>query len=368
MKDSSDILFFFGAGASAPFGIPTMKQLVIDFRHFLSENGTDKEKEIFADIQNTLERELQRQIDLEDIFTVIDGLRNYAPDRMGLVSIYSSVKAFSKVPSLGIDPAVCLTLEEKFKSFVRERCLISDDMFDRISDVYRDLFNRIWDTTKKSSSLIQMQQGDFKYCRPWSLFTTNYDTCLEYYWREKARVAVNTCFRYDPARRTHVLDPRLFFDRSLSVSSETTMKLVKLHGSVSWMIEPDGTVTEEESIPARSLVGRRYVGPMMIYPIQQKELYVDPYISMFAQLNTELASKTNWLVIGYSFNDPVITEIFVRNSEPRKKILLVHPEADRILSAKLYGLKSQNVEALKYRLGIGDGYININQSLAERLV
>jgi len=146
------------------------------------------------------------------------------------------------------------------------------------------------------------------------------------------------------------------------------MKLVKLHGSVSWMIEPDGTVTEEESIPARSLVGRRYVGPMMIYPIQQKELYVDPYISMFAQLNTELASKTNWLVIGYSFNDPVITEIFVRNSEPRKKILLVHPEADRILSAKLYGLKSQNVEALKYRLGIGDGYININQSLAERLV
>ena len=69
MKDSSDILFFFGAGASAPFGIPTMKQLVIDFRHFLSENGTDKEKEIFADIQNTLERELQRQIDLEDIFS-----------------------------------------------------------------------------------------------------------------------------------------------------------------------------------------------------------------------------------------------------------------------------------------------------------
>jgi len=49
MQDSSDVLFFFGAGASAPFGIPTMKQLVLDFGHFLAENGTDKEKEIFAD-------------------------------------------------------------------------------------------------------------------------------------------------------------------------------------------------------------------------------------------------------------------------------------------------------------------------------
>ena len=28
---SSDVVFFFGAGASAPFGIPTMKQFVTDF-------------------------------------------------------------------------------------------------------------------------------------------------------------------------------------------------------------------------------------------------------------------------------------------------------------------------------------------------
>ena len=47
-----------------------------------------------------------------------------------------------------------------------------------------------------------------------------------------------------------------------------------------------------------------------MYPIAEKELYLEPYISMLVRLNRELKRKKVWLVIGYSFNDPVIQEIF----------------------------------------------------------
>ena len=71
-----------------------------------------------------------------------------------------------KKSSLTIDPAVCVTLEEKFKNFVRERCLIPDDMFDRISDVYRDLFNRIWDMSKSRATFFR-QFDDSLYRSAW---------------------------------------------------------------------------------------------------------------------------------------------------------------------------------------------------------
>ncbi len=43
---SEDVVFFFGAGASAPFEIPTMRQFVTDFKGFLNENA-EKKNETF---------------------------------------------------------------------------------------------------------------------------------------------------------------------------------------------------------------------------------------------------------------------------------------------------------------------------------
>jgi len=361
MDNSSDATFFFGAGASAPFGIPTMKQLVADFEDFLKKRGDEEEGSIFSDIKSTLEKTLQRQVDLEDVFTVIDGIRNYGVERIGLVSVYSSVKEFSKIPSPKVNTTACLTLEEKFERFIREKCLIPEDSFNNISAVYQDFFNRVWHNTKNISNLTHHSRGDFSYCN-WTIFTTNYDTCLEFYWREKARIRLNTGFGYDKVRRTHILDPSLFYERP-----EDGLNLVKLHGSVSWMIEPDGNITEEEAIPARSFVGRKYLGPMMIYPIQQKELYVEPYISMLLQLNRELKKKTNWFVIGYSFNDPVIREIFMKNSDKTKEIVLLHPHANDIANQKLEGIEFKGFHTLEKNFGLHHNYSEINKELVAYL-
>lgn len=322
--DASNIVFFFGAGASAPFGIPTMKQFVVDFEKFLKKDGSKKEREFYNKFKTTLQKELppQRTIDLEDIFTLIDGYINLSRERLGVLSLYLFHKHLGSGRGLWVSPAdieVCRTLRNRFQKFVRDRCLIPEESFSRIATVYHDFFNRfIVESATRGGE--ERRRAGYLWHDNWAIFTTKYDTCLEYYWRQVARAPLNTGFSVDEARRTWILDPSKYYQ-------ERRLRLLKLHGSISWQVEPDETVTEEQILLGRSLVGREFVGELMIYPIEQKELYVDPYISMFVQLNRELKEKPIWIIIGYSFNDPVIREVFIRNSDETKRIILLHPHA-----------------------------------------
>jgi len=343
---ADDVVFFFGAGASAPFGIPTMKQMVVDFERHLKDNGTEDEIEVYGDIKKTLEATTGETTDLEAVFTVIDGVINYSFERLGLLSLYTIPITFGDFPPSEIPMKLvttCKNLKDKFQNFVREKCLIPDESFAKIPPVYQDLFNRFYKGSSRFASNTYHTRGNYHYCT-WTIFTTNYDTCLEYYWRQVVRAPLNTGFRVDEARNTWVLNPDSFQREGL--------RLIKIHGSISWKIEPDGTVTEEQ-IMGHSLLGRQFVGEMMIYPVQQKELYLEPYISMFKLLNSELLSKTMWVIIGYSFNDPIIREIFIRNSNENKKIVLVHPNAQDIRNQKLVNAKG-SFFLLNQKFGMDD--------------
>jgi hypothetical protein len=347
--DASDIVFFFGAGASAPFEIPTMKQMVADFEQELSKKGTKDEIEIYNDIKKVLETILGASVDLEAVFTVIDGIINYDIERLGLLSIYASAISFAKFltdvpPSIEIK-TTCTNLRTKFQNFVREKCLIPPHSYGTIRDVYRDFFNRLWVEATSRSSPPCLTKGNYKYCQTWTMFTTNYDTCLEYYWREIVRVPLNTGFDFDRARNTMVSTPDMLYE----YPRRNEMKLLKLHGSVSWLIEKDGTIIEETAL-GPSLVGRKFIGELMIYPIEQKELYVDPYVSMFVQLNRELKNKSIWVIIGYSFNDPMIREVFIRNSDETKRIVLLHPDAQTVKEQKLVNIKCEEMFLLNQNL------------------
>lgn len=345
--NARDVVFFFGAGASAPFGIPTMKQFVVDFDKFLDENGTEDEKTLYGNVKNVLAKRLKREVDLENIFTVIDGYINFSFEKLGVLSLYTFREQFSKmnkIPpgSYEVDVTICRSLRKKFQEFVREKCLIPDKSFQKIANVYHDLFNRFWyESSVKGSGY--PERLNFGCCDTWTMFTTNYDTCLEYYWRQVAKFRLNTGFVVDEARNTWTLNPSKLYEERL--------RLLKLHGSISWRIEPDGTVTEEQSMLGRSLMGRKFVGEMMIYPVEEKELYIDPYISMFVQLNRELKHRSMWVIIGYSFNDPVIREIFKQSSDNKKTIVLVHPSAQKVKDQMLSGIKGKRFHPIHRKFG-----------------
>jgi len=354
---SSDVVFFFGAGASAPFGIPTMKQFVTDFEEHLNENATKDERILYTDIKETLEKHLREPVDLEAVFTVIDGIINYSPERLGLLSLYA-VSEFKKPFPTKMNKPICKLLRQKFQTFVREKCVIPDDSFNRIKEVYQDFFNRF--------ALELPNQGDVThgmhaYQNRWKIFTTNYDTCLEYYWREVVGADIDTGAVPDNVRHVPVLRSERFVQRNV-------LQLFKLHGSINWKVEKrTGEITEEDIPMGRSMTGRRFVGDVMLYPIAEKELYLDPYISMLLRLNRELQYKSVWVVIGYSFNDPVVREIFVRKSNAKKHLILVHPKANQVCKDRLHEIKGKLIPMEK-RFGMEETFRQVNHQIMHKFI
>jgi len=165
---SSDIVFFFGAGASAPFGIPTMKQFVVEFEKYLNENAEKSERTLYSDIKTTLNEKLGKEVDLEGVFTVIDGIINYTPERLGLLSLYLT-ESRRNFPNMEI----CKNLKEKFQKFVKEKCVIPAESYGKIQMVYQDFFNRIAVELGEKSS-----KRDYAWNTSWTIFTTNYDNVL----------------------------------------------------------------------------------------------------------------------------------------------------------------------------------------------
>jgi hypothetical protein len=189
---SHDIVFFFGAGASAPFGIPTMQQFVSYFEKELEYDGdatinwTDDERSrvygekwLYMEIRETLKKNLGRPVDLEAVFTVVDGLLNYSPERLGLLSLYAATD-FKKHLTDKSQQDACRSLREKFQCFVRDKCIIPEESFSKIGAVYRDFFNRF--ALELPGANTFRQSHGYSWSDRWTMFTTNYDTCLEYYW------------------------------------------------------------------------------------------------------------------------------------------------------------------------------------------
>jgi hypothetical protein len=143
-----------------------------------------------------------------------------------------------------------------------------------------------------------------KYDIGWTLFTTNYDRCLEKFWRGDAKVKLDTGFR------DGVLDASSF------VHPFGDIRLMKLHGSTSWLRRENGEIEEKEyDFDQYRNISRdcAYTGEIVTYPLSQKILYLHPYIGMFYWLNHELGNKQTWIIIGYSFRDPIIRNIFTSN-------------------------------------------------------
>lgn len=365
---SYDVVFFFGAGVSAPFGIPTMKEFVLLFENELGAladqdiiyrgDRTGEEKDLYTNIKKTLEEKLHRPVDLETVFTIIDGMLNYSTEKLGLLSLYSATEFRKNFPN-ELDVKICKLLKERFQEFVREKCIIPEESYTKIRKVYHDFFNRLALELPGANTVTGFHE--YLWNKRWAIFTTNYDTCLEYYWRDVVRGGIDTGFEFDRSRGVNRMEPFKYLREDLGI------QLFKLHGSINWLIEKEsGEVVEQEMMKGHSLMGRRYEGEMMVYPIAEKQLYLNPYISMLLRLNRELDGKSVWIVIGYSFNDPIVKEIFVKRSDADKHLILVHPEAEKVCSAKLGEFKGRKT-LIPARFGLEEDFRVVNYKIIKSL-
>jgi SIR2-like domain len=261
-------------------------------------------------------------------------------ENIGELSIYISKKFFKDTP-LGENIAskkILQSLEKGFQRFIRSSCALKSPYRTKMEDVFTGIFNTMGDAVNSPDG------HSVKHDTRWTLFTTNYDRCFEAFWREKVGITLDTGFR----------------DRNGSVSTDGTLhadnflysagrelqflrggrpgrlRLVKLHGSTTWLIRKDTREIEERPYNIDQGVdlgtGSMYTDEVVIYPLRQKQLYVDPYIQMFFLLNKELQHNKVWIVVGYSFRDPIIQKIFSDNFKGGKKMILIHPHPEEEIS------------------------------------
>jgi SIR2-like domain len=336
--ESGRMVFFFGAGASAEFGIPLMRKMAEDFRSIVNEQGLSEQQDIYNEIVEMLKDDMRPDVDIEAIFSVIDGLQDYDIENIGELSIYISKKFFNDTPLRKniASKTILQSLEKDFQRFIRRSCALKSPYRTKMENVFTGFFNTIGEAVNSPDG------HSIKYDTMWTLFTTNYDRCLEAFWRENVRVELDTGFR--DKRGLLSTDGTLHADnflysfggelQFLRVGRPGRLRLVKLHGSTTWLIRKDTREIEEKQFDIDQGVelgtGSMYTDEVVMYPLRQKQLYVDPYIQMFFLLNKELQYNKVWIVVGYSFRDPIIQNIFSDNFKDGKKMILIHPNPEEV--------------------------------------
>jgi len=151
----------------------------------------------------------------------------------------------------------------------------------------------------------------------WRAYTTNYDVLFEKFWADYEDL--NDFFTKQDS------SARYFFDLNAKVRE---LSIIKLHGSLSWSKYTDERIVKATEFTHRELTKKGIV----ILPNQQKDLYMHPWITLFQNLKDGLHNCNVWIVIGYSFNDEFILNVFREAFNEHKLLILISPHAEKLLS------------------------------------
>lgn len=86
---------------------------------------------------------------------------------------------------------------------------------------------------------------------------------------------------------------------------------------------------------------------------------------MLLRLNRELKNMPVCVVVGYSFNDPVIREIFLRNCDSKKHLILVHPHAKQVCNNRLKEIKA-NLIPMEKKFGMEESFREVNHQIIHK--
>ena len=273
---ATNIGFFFGAGTSCAFGLPTMKQLTDQVRSSLSTLSTFQP--LFENAEKTI-KDLTRKdpITLEDILTYLREVRELTRGQENF-----HFNELNGVQAKKLDLGIC---SEIFKT-IKKASETADIVPLRRFFTWYESANR----------------GFLK-----EIYTTNYDMLLE--------MAMEA--NYTPYFDGFVGSYEPFFSpESIETfpgendSMARWIRLWKIHGSLNWTKESEANGTSKRIIRTGHIEGPK--NELMIYPSREKYNLSrkEPYVAYFDRLKNYLnRGELVFIVSGYSFLDEHINEI-----------------------------------------------------------
>jgi len=331
----TDVIFL-GAGASKPFGIPTM----IEFPNKIEKLLSGEQQELFRHIRHVLQENGVIE-DLETIFTVLNEYRSageltkLSPNV--LYRYYEEIrKSVNHTKRLERDIE---SLREQVQQIIRKMCTLKEpDINDKIYETYENFFQSLKDYYGFSDTAPLLHIYNF------DIFTTNYDTCIEIFF-DRAR--------FEKDDDNILLDDGVSSDRrhwSPYNYGDRRNKLFKLHGSIDLQITDRGFIKYFGELP--KVLRERRKGDLMIFPVRGKYVYEYPFFEMFIELRKALLQASKVIIVGFSFRDEAIRDIFRsvilrRENLYRKKtgrilrLILIDPMATKVKNKELRSISDK---------------------------
>lgn len=301
---------FLGAGASIPFGYPATREFMNDLPQSITDDILFNEiVPILGDIKN---------LDIETVLTKIDEIDNH---------INKDLKKETFVSKYLFQPDKRVITKENGKEVNEtiERYYTRKSI--QISNLKKHVYEHIYDTYKeapylKSKDLEHPVKTYFKLFQTiagsnTSIFTTNYDLCVESsfwdYGQDDYAKDLSTGFE----NKLNSLQFTGIYDENCS------FHLFKLHGSVDWKRDP-----QNHSVIIRYKQPKVY--DLNEHPLLfpgEKFIKTFPFDVLHSEFKKRLLTKNSCIVIGFSFRDEYLNEVFedVMKINKELKIIIWNP-------------------------------------------
>ncbi|NVM55359.1 MAG: SIR2 family protein [Candidatus Helarchaeota archaeon] len=301
-KNSSEVVFFLGSGASVNAGVPDTFAFVKEFRGSVTD----------GDKQTTINK-------------VIDTLKEW---KRGEIDIELLLETLIKLDTKEKEPLLKFFKGGKFiLGDYSEKRPIIDDLKDFI----------------KKKAIVKPEK--IKYLRPLLSFieefhtldiiSVNYDICVEQF-----------CNEY---KLTYQDGFDIYWNPKVFETENTDIRLYKLHGSVMWYQSDKGGYIKLPVMTGKGdvkLITGERAESLMLYPMQKWE-YAEPFLELLVQIKHILESENCkfLIVIGYSFRDDHIKRMLwdVAKKNRNLNLIIVDPKAQQVYNDKLkyYDVLSQ---------------------------
>ncbi len=295
--NSDDVMFLFGAGVSVPIGIPAMQGMYRAYmdkrksgistedkktcKFFIREMGVDQDLEEFLLAANSI-------IGFKD-----SNLNRFVEKNISRVKTSRKVREYNKKLDSNVKDVV--NARKGILDFLSRVCFQFDrEMAVKINAGFVDALSKVG----------------------YPVYSTNYDYALEYVAIEK-NIKINDNFTEK--------GQRFLWNNQIDFSGQKGFKLIKLHGSVTWYIDGDGTIERIHSNTNINPVGKK-VEKIIIVPTRFKDIYAQHFFALYSHFLSSLARARVIIIVGHSLRDDYLRAgIIERKRKGDFQVIIIDP-------------------------------------------
>lgn len=288
------IVTFLGAGASAPFGYPTTKS----FLEKLCRYTTGEEKNLLNDIRNLhwIVKDVEHVVEILDSMLYVENI-----SKKGRLRSF-----FHKYP-LFLDFAI--NKKELFTPRFKERVewtklvkiahKLRDDVEELTFQEYESKVTQYAKIRREYERYFSLLKGHIAgKKKEFDVFTTNYDNVIEDYCRKSDTPCVLSVLNYE------IVSPA-------KAKMSERLLLTKLHGSLDWLIDIETKDVQVAINQARMKDSTRWErNEYVLFGTKPRLEEAKIYNQLFSRLSQSLLKSEVCIVIGFSFRDPHINDVF----------------------------------------------------------